>query len=216
MPGWVHRQALFVRKRLTPVLAGLRPREGGTGSVASRVVVVEPRAQKAVARPDGHDGPMPEDLKEQPSILPNLNGAPSAEARFFLALNRGRVGVARVSPAPQAQPSISRLRPRQRHPPRPDALAHANAQLSWVPLRLLHIRYVSEEEAMSDSTGGGVHESISGAAQNIAGAAHQAAGAVQRGSGEVVEVIRAQPIAAVLILFGLGYLLGHVTGQRSR
>ena len=65
---------------------------------------------------------------------------------------------------------------------------------------------------MGDSTNGGVHESISGAAQSVAGAAQQAAGVVQRNSGEVAEVVRAQPIAAVLILFGIGYLLGRLTG----
>jgi hypothetical protein len=65
---------------------------------------------------------------------------------------------------------------------------------------------------MSDSVEGGIQDSIRGAAQSVAGGAQQVAGTVQRGGGEVTEVIRAQPIAAVLILFAVGYALGRFLG----
>jgi hypothetical protein len=60
---------------------------------------------------------------------------------------------------------------------------------------------------MSDSVEGGIQDSIRGAAQSVAGGAQQVAGAVQRGGGEVTE-----PIAAVLILFAVGYALGRFLG----
>jgi hypothetical protein len=69
---------------------------------------------------------------------------------------------------------------------------------------------------MSDSPTGGIHGSIGGAAERLAGGVHDAAAQVQRvacgvgcGIGEVREVIRAQPIVAVLVAVALGYWLGR-------
>jgi len=70
---------------------------------------------------------------------------------------------------------------------------------------------------MSDSVDGGIQDSIVGAAQRVAGgvqyAAENAQHAVcktQDGVGEIREVIRAQPIAAALVVFALGYVFGRL------
>ena len=67
---------------------------------------------------------------------------------------------------------------------------------------------------MSDSVEGGIQDSITGAAQRVAGGAQQAAGqvkdAVSKGSVEVTDLIRAQPIVSVLVLFAVGYVLGRL------
>jgi len=70
---------------------------------------------------------------------------------------------------------------------------------------------------MSDSVGGGVHDSISGAAQRVAGGVQQAADQLQNavcstqsGITEVRDVIRAQPITAALVVFALGYVFGRL------
>jgi hypothetical protein len=70
---------------------------------------------------------------------------------------------------------------------------------------------------MSDSVEGGIQDSIGGAAQRVAGGVQDAADQVQRavcrahgGVGEVRDVIRAQPIVAVLVVFALGYLFGRL------
>ena len=67
---------------------------------------------------------------------------------------------------------------------------------------------------MSDSVGGGIQDSIRGAAQGVADGVQDAADQVQRavcgaacGIGEVRAAIRAQPITAALVVFALGYLL---------
>jgi hypothetical protein len=74
---------------------------------------------------------------------------------------------------------------------------------------------------MSDSVGGGIQDTISGAAQGVAGGIQGATDNVQRavcgaacGAGEVRDVIRTQPITAVLVVFGLGYLLGSLIPLR--
>jgi hypothetical protein len=73
---------------------------------------------------------------------------------------------------------------------------------------------------MSDSVGGGIQDSVEGTAKRVAGGAQEAADQVQRavcgaacGVGEVRAAIRAQPITAALIIFGLGYLLGSFIGR---
>jgi hypothetical protein len=70
---------------------------------------------------------------------------------------------------------------------------------------------------MSSSVGGGVQDSIAGAAQRVAGGVQEAADQVQRavcgasgGVAEVREVIRAQPITAALVVFALGYIFGRL------
>ena len=70
---------------------------------------------------------------------------------------------------------------------------------------------------MSDSIGGGIQDSIGGAAQIVAGGVQGAAEQVQHvacrakgGVGEVRDVIRAQPITASLVVFALGYLFGRL------
>jgi hypothetical protein len=74
---------------------------------------------------------------------------------------------------------------------------------------------------MSDSVGGGIQDSVEGAAKRVAGGAQEAADQVQRavcgaacGIGEVRAAIRAQPITAALIVFGLGYILGSLMPSR--
>jgi hypothetical protein len=66
---------------------------------------------------------------------------------------------------------------------------------------------------MSDPIGGGMQDSIRGAAQGAAEGAQDAADHVQRavcgaacGVREVRAAIRAQPITAAFVLFGAGYL----------
>lgn len=70
---------------------------------------------------------------------------------------------------------------------------------------------------MSDSVGGGIQDSIADAAQRVAGGVQNAADHVQHavcktqgGIGEVRDVIRAQPIAAALVVFTLGYIFGRL------
>jgi hypothetical protein len=70
---------------------------------------------------------------------------------------------------------------------------------------------------MSDSVGGGIQDSIGGAAHIVAGGiqgaaaqAQQAACAAKGSVGEVRDVIRAQPITAALIVFALGYVFGRL------
>lgn len=74
---------------------------------------------------------------------------------------------------------------------------------------------------MSESVGDGVQGSVEGPAKRVAGGVQEAADQVQRavcraacGIGEVRAVIRAQPITAALIVFGLGYLPGSVIPSR--
>jgi hypothetical protein len=71
--------------------------------------------------------------------------------------------------------------------------------------------------SMSDSVGGGIQDSIAGAAHVVAGGVQGAAEQVQHaacrakgGVGEVRDVIRAQPITAALVVFALGYLFGRL------
>lgn len=59
---------------------------------------------------------------------------------------------------------------------------------------------------MSDSVGGGTQDSIRGAGEQVQRAVCGAA----CGVGDVRDVIRAQPITAALVIFGLGYLLGRL------
>jgi hypothetical protein len=70
---------------------------------------------------------------------------------------------------------------------------------------------------MSDSVEGGIQDSIAGAAQRVAGGVQHAADQVQHavcktqgGVAEIREVIRAQPIAAALVVFALGYVFGRL------
>ncbi len=70
---------------------------------------------------------------------------------------------------------------------------------------------------MSDSVGGGIQDSIAGAAQRVAGGVQHAADNVQHavcktqgGVSEVRDVIRAQPITAALVVFALGYICGRL------
>ncbi|HEX3399298.1 MAG TPA: hypothetical protein VHT74_03115 [Acetobacteraceae bacterium] len=70
---------------------------------------------------------------------------------------------------------------------------------------------------MSDSVVGGIPESVGGAAQRVAGGIQHTADNVQHaacqaqgGITEVREVIRAQPIAAALVVFALGYVFGRL------
>jgi hypothetical protein len=55
---------------------------------------------------------------------------------------------------------------------------------------------------MSDSVGGGI--------QDAADQARRVACSVGRGAGEVRDLIRAQPIAAALVVFALGYFCGRL------
>ena len=70
---------------------------------------------------------------------------------------------------------------------------------------------------MSDSVGGGIQDSVTGAAHIVSGGMQGAAAQVQQaactargGVGEVRDVIRAQPITAALVVFALGYLFGRL------
>jgi hypothetical protein len=70
---------------------------------------------------------------------------------------------------------------------------------------------------MSDSVDGGIQDSVTGAAHRVAGGVQHAADHVQYavcrtqgGVGEVRDVIRAQPIAAALVVFALGYMFGRL------
>ena len=70
---------------------------------------------------------------------------------------------------------------------------------------------------MSESTEGGIRDSITGAVQGVADGMQDAAAQAQRaacaargGVGEVRDVIRAQPITAALVVFTLGYLFGRL------
>jgi hypothetical protein len=74
-----------------------------------------------------------------------------------------------------------------------------------------------EETDMSDSVAGGLNDSIGVTAQRVAGGMQQAADQLQHavcrtqgGVGEVRDVIRAQPIAAALVVFALGYIFGRL------
>ena len=74
---------------------------------------------------------------------------------------------------------------------------------------------------MSESVGDGIQDSAEGAAKRVAGGVQEAVDQVQRavcgaacGIGEVRAAIRAQPITAALIVFGLGYLLGSLIPSR--
>ena len=74
---------------------------------------------------------------------------------------------------------------------------------------------------MSESVGDGIRDSVEGAAKRVAGGVQGTADQVQRGVcgaacgiGEVRVAIRAQPITAALIIFGLGYLLGSLIPSR--
>jgi hypothetical protein len=74
---------------------------------------------------------------------------------------------------------------------------------------------------MSESVGEGMRDSVEGAAKRVAGGVQEAADQVQRavcgaacGIGEVRAAIRAQPITAALIVFGVGYLLGSLMPSR--
>jgi hypothetical protein len=74
---------------------------------------------------------------------------------------------------------------------------------------------------MSDSVGGGIQDSIRGAAQGVAGGVQDAADQVHRavcgaacGVGEVRAAIRAQPITAAVVIFALGYLFGSLIPSR--
>jgi hypothetical protein len=76
---------------------------------------------------------------------------------------------------------------------------------------------VAEEAGMSDSVGGGIADSVAGAAQRVAGGVQHAADNVQHavyktqdGVGEIRDVIRAQPIAAAIVVFALGYVFGRL------
>jgi hypothetical protein len=64
---------------------------------------------------------------------------------------------------------------------------------------------------MSDSVGGGIEDSIAGAAQTVADGAQRAVCGAACGVGEVRDVmIRAQPIIAAVVVLALGYLLGRL------
>jgi hypothetical protein len=63
---------------------------------------------------------------------------------------------------------------------------------------------------MSNSVGGGIQDSIAGAAQTVADGAQRAVCGAACGVGEVRDVIRAQPIIAAVVVLALGYLLGRL------
>lgn len=74
---------------------------------------------------------------------------------------------------------------------------------------------------MSDSVSGGIQDSTEGAAKRVASGVQEAADQVQRavcgaacGVGEVRAAIRAQPITAAIIIFGLGYIVGSFVPSR--
>jgi hypothetical protein len=74
---------------------------------------------------------------------------------------------------------------------------------------------------MSGSAGGGIQDTVKGAAERAASGAQGAADQVQRvvcgaacGIGEVRDAIRAQPITAAVVVFTLGYLLGSLIPSR--
>jgi hypothetical protein len=70
---------------------------------------------------------------------------------------------------------------------------------------------------MSDSVAGGLNDPIGVPVQRVAGGMQHAADQIQNtvcrtqgGVGEVRDVIRAQPIAAALVVFALGYIFGRL------